>query len=64
MSTVAKPITFEESLLLPEDKCEEIIDGVSRCMPPASRPDRRTWEMQACGSGQRIRREPKSGAIS
>jgi Uma2 family endonuclease len=36
MGTITKPITFEESLLLPEDKCEEIIEGVSRHMPPAS----------------------------
>src|SRR6266568_1757151 len=34
--TLTKLITFEESLLLPEDKCEEIIEGVSRRMPRAS----------------------------
>jgi Uma2 family endonuclease len=36
MGTITKPITFEESLLLPEDKCEEIVEGVQRHMPPAS----------------------------
>ena len=36
MGSVTKPISFEESLLLPEDKSEEIIEGVPRHMPPAS----------------------------
>jgi Uma2 family endonuclease len=74
MGTVVKPITFEESLLLPEDRCEEIIEGVPRHMPPASdehadtiervyvafssRLDRRLWKVAAFGSGQLIRRDP------
>jgi len=74
MSTTVKPIAFEESLLLPEDKCEEIVEGVPRHMPPASddhagtiervylafssRLDRRLWKVGAFGSGQLIRREP------
>lgn len=74
METGVKPITFEESLLLPEDKCEEIIEGVPRRMPPASdahadtiervyvaftsRLDRHLWKVGAFGSGQLIRREP------
>jgi Uma2 family endonuclease len=74
MGTIAKPITFEESLLLPEDKCEEIIEGVSRRMPPASYNhadaikrifklwesllDPNVWNVQAFGSGQLIRRRP------
>jgi Uma2 family endonuclease len=74
MSIAVKPITFEASLLLPEDRCEEIVEGVPRHMPPASYDhadtikrvfllftsllDRKTWNVQAFGSGQLIRREP------
>jgi len=74
MGTAVKPITFEESLLLPEDRCEEIIEGVPRHMPPASYShadalqriylafhstlDRRIWTIEAFASGQLIRREP------
>lgn len=74
MGTSVKPITFEESLLLPEDRCEEMIEGVPRHVPPASdehadtiervyiafsaRLDRGLWKVGAFGSGQLIRPEP------
>ena len=74
MNTVARPITFEDSLTLPEDKCEEIIDGLSRHMPPASyehagtvkraflvfatQLDPAIWTVEAFGSGQLIQRDP------
>src|SRR5260370_29188911 len=74
MGTITKPITFEESLLLPEDKCEEIIEGVPRRMPPPSydhahtlrriflafdsRLDARVWQVEAFNTGQLIRRNP------
>ena len=34
METSVHLITYEESLLMPENKMEEILDGVSRIMPP------------------------------
>lgn len=36
MSTASRLITYEDSLLLPEDKCEEIVKGELRKMPPPS----------------------------
>jgi len=74
MSTITKPITFEESLLLPEDKCEEIVEGVPRHMPPASynnaraiertrdslrdRLPRKQFEILSSSFGQLIRQSP------
>jgi Uma2 family endonuclease len=74
MGTVAKTITLEESLLLPEDKCEEIVDGVPRHMPPASynharaiertrdalrdRLPRNEFEILSSNFGQLIRKSP------
>ena len=74
MGTITKPITFEESLLLPEDKCEEIVEGVSRHMPPASfdharaierirdtlrdRLPRKQFEILSSNFGQLIRKSP------
>ncbi|MGI8740986.1 MAG: Uma2 family endonuclease [Bryobacteraceae bacterium] len=34
MQTTTHPITYEESLRMPENKLEEILDGESRIMPP------------------------------
>ncbi|MGI8745147.1 MAG: hypothetical protein ACR2NN_21760, partial [Bryobacteraceae bacterium] len=34
MQTSTHPITYEESLQMPENKLEEILDGESRIMPP------------------------------
>ena len=34
MTTIAKLITYEDSLTMPEDRFEEIVDGESRIMPP------------------------------
>src|SRR5205823_4095596 len=34
METQVHLISYEESLLMPENKLEEILDGVSRIMPP------------------------------
>ena len=34
MRTAVHPITYEESLLMPENRFEEILDGESRIMPP------------------------------
>jgi hypothetical protein len=36
MSTRSRLITYEDSFLLPEDKCEEIVNGELRRMPPPS----------------------------
>src|SRR5258708_40214969 len=74
MGTITKPITFEESLLLPEDKCEEIVEGVPRHMPPASynharaiertrdalrdRLPRKHFEILSSNFGQLIRNSP------
>ena len=60
--------------MLPEDRGEEIVEGIARHMPPASdehanaiertylafssRLDRRSSKVAAFGSGQLIRREP------
>ncbi|MGI8988555.1 MAG: Uma2 family endonuclease [Bryobacteraceae bacterium] len=37
MSTITRPITYEESLTMPENRLEEIIDGESYIMPPATK---------------------------
>jgi len=36
MSTATRLLSYEDSLLLPEDKCEEIVKGELRKMPPPS----------------------------
>ncbi|MGI8988554.1 MAG: Uma2 family endonuclease [Bryobacteraceae bacterium] len=36
MPTTTKPITYEESLTMPENRLEEIVDGESHIMPPAT----------------------------
>src|SRR5258708_39705233 len=74
MGRMTKGMRLEESLLLPEDKCEEIIEGVSRRMPPASynhaltierirgalrdRLPREHFEVLSSNFGQLIRKSP------
>jgi Uma2 family endonuclease len=73
MSTASRLITYEESFLLPEDKCEEIVKGELRKMPPPSLRHARLverlalllrkglssdFEVLVSAFGQAIRKEP------
>lgn len=74
MSTASRLISYDESLLLPEDKCEEIVRGEIRKMPPASlrhalfiekleralakRLDSAQFAILASNFGQAIRKKP------
>ncbi len=79
MRTVSKPISFEDSLSMPLNRLEEIIDGESRVMPPATlghhalidalaeilrgQLDAAKYRVSATGAGLGIRREGPKGLL-
>ena len=60
MTTTTKLITYEDSLTMPENKLEEIVDGESRIMPP---PTPEHWnlleELEDVLKSQLLRRDYK-----
>jgi Uma2 family endonuclease len=74
MSTSTKPITYEDSLTMPENRFEEIVHGEGRIMPPPTpkhvdlidellnillkQLDRREHRVTASGAGLGIKRAP------
>src|SRR5712692_11441828 len=74
MAVSTSRITYQQSLAMPENKCEEIVDGEPRLMPPPSRGhaflfertaeilreqlDRTTFRILASPFGQGIKRQP------